>query len=282
MEMTLVRRNIGNMQLPDPEKVAAAIRETAEIEVMPLFGKLLGSDIREKGPGDLVSIADEASERRLTSALRALLPGSVVVGEEAAAADPSVLDRLGASGDIWVIDPIDGTLNFCAAIPIFAVMVALVRHGETIGGWIYDPINREMLWAERGEGAWLNGERLRVPAPPPLAAMKGAISPHDVKDEARRAKLRQRYLFHGDESDFRCAGREYTELSRGGRHFTTYRSLMPWDHAPGVLIHTEAGGYSAMADDGAPYSLMQRKRPLLVAPDRDSWQALRDLIYQSQ
>ncbi len=265
----------------DPEKVAAAIRETAEIEVMPLFGKLAACDIREKGPGDLVSIADEASERHLTELLLALLPGSVVVGEESVAADAKVLDRLATQDAVWIVDPIDGTLNFCAGIPIFAVMVALVRRGETVGGWIFDPVNGEMLSAIKGEGAWLNGTRLRVPAPPLLAAMKGAISPDHVPDKAQQTELRRQYLFHGDPGDFRCAGREYTELSRGGRHFTTFRKLLPWDHAPGVLIHCEAGGYSATMDDDAPYSLQRHSGPFLAAPDRGSWQELRELIYRT-
>jgi fructose-1,6-bisphosphatase/inositol monophosphatase family enzyme len=267
------------MSLPDPDKVAAAIRETAKIEVMPLFGKLAAGDIREKGPGDLVSIADEAAERHLTEWLPALLPGSLVIGEEAVAADPSVLDRLGESGDIWIVDPIDGTLNFCAAIPIFAVMVALVRRGETVGSWIYHPVSREMFSAIRGEGAWLDGARLQVATPGPLDAMSGAVSPGLVPDETRRADLRRHYLFHGEPGDFRCAGREYSELSRGGRHFTTYLGLKPWDHAPGILLHSEAGGYSATMDDGKPYSLQRHKGPLLAAPDRESWQALRALIY---
>jgi len=267
------------MLLPDPDKVAAAIRETAEIEIMPLFGKLAAGDIREKGPGDLVSIADEAAERRLTERLSALLPGSVVVGEESVAADSTVLDRLGLSGDIWIVDPIDGTLNFCAALPIFAVMVALVRRGEIIGSWIYHPVSREMFSAMRGEGAWLDGARVQVAAAGPLDAMSGALSPGFVPDESRRAALRRHYLFHGDPGDFRCAGREYSELSRGRRHFTTYHGLKPWDHAPGILLHREAGGYSATMDDGKPYSLQRHKGPLLAAPDQDSWQDLRALIY---
>jgi fructose-1,6-bisphosphatase/inositol monophosphatase family enzyme len=160
-------------------------------------------------------------------------------------------------------------------------MVAYVRRGETVGAWIYDPVNDEMLSAMKGEGAWLNGARVRVDAATPIESMKGAIARPDVPDKARQTELRQRYLFHGEEGDFRCAGREYKELSRGGRHFTTFRNLMPWDHAPGLLIHGEAGGYSAMADDGKPYSLLRHKGPLLAAPSRESWQALRELIHRN-
>src|SRR6185437_792815 len=100
-------------------------------EVMPRFEKLESGDISEKGPGDLVTVADIAAEHRLTPALRGLLPGSLVVGEEAVAADPAVLALLDGDDYVWVVDPIDGTANFAAGIPLFAVMVALIRRGET-------------------------------------------------------------------------------------------------------------------------------------------------------
>lgn len=269
------------MLLPNPDKVAAAIRETAEIEVMPLFGKLATGDIREKAPGDLVSIADEASERHLTERLGALLPGSVVVGEESAAADAKVLDHLSAQDSVWIVDPIDGTLNFCAGIPIFAVMVALVRRGETVGGWIFDPVNDEMLSAIKGEGAWLNGTRVKVNKGLHLDEMRGALARLSVPDKARQAELGQRYIFHGEEGDFRCAGREYKELACGGRQFTTFYNLKPWDHAPGLLIHDEAGGHSAMMDDEKPYSFLRHQGPLLAAPSHEAWLALRELIYRT-
>ncbi|HEX3499228.1 MAG TPA: inositol monophosphatase family protein, partial [Stellaceae bacterium] len=128
--------------LVDSEKVRRLIVEVAESEVMPRFEKLETGDISEKGPGDLVTVADVASERRLTPALRDLLPGSLVVGEEAAAADPAVLTLLGGDDPVWVVDPIDGTANFAAGIPIFAIMVALIRRGETLAAWIHDPVKR--------------------------------------------------------------------------------------------------------------------------------------------
>ena len=96
------------------DQVAELIREVAATVVLPRFRHLATDEVHQKAPGDLVTIADQESERELTRGLTALLPGSTVVGEEAAAADPGVLDRLDGRGPIWIVDPVDGTNNFAA------------------------------------------------------------------------------------------------------------------------------------------------------------------------
>ena len=97
--------------LVDSARIERLIAEIAAEEVMPRFEKLEAGDVSEKSPGDLVTIADVATERRLTPALLDALPGSRVVGEEAAAADPRILDQLAGDDPVWVVDPIDGTAN---------------------------------------------------------------------------------------------------------------------------------------------------------------------------
>src|SRR5258706_79102 len=114
--------------LVDSEKIERLIAEVAAEEVMPRFEKLEAGDVSEKSPGDLVTIADVATERRLTPALLDALPGSRVVGEEAAAADPRILDQLAGDDPVWVVDPVDGTANYAAGLPMFSVM------GRPIGG----------------------------------------------------------------------------------------------------------------------------------------------------
>lgn len=265
--------------IPDPHKVAALMRAVAAEHVLPMFGKLEACHIREKAPGNFVTDADEAAEKHLSAGLLAMLPGSALVGEEGVAADPSMLRHIASDAAVWLVDPIDGTGNYCAGREIFAVMVALVVKGETLAGWILDPLADEMLSAIKGEGAWLDDERVQVASPAAPHQMIGAWSYKTIQDKARRATLKRHHMFHGDPGDLRCAGREYAELARGRRHFTNYYSLKPWDHAPGILIHAEAGGYSAFADDGLPYSLTRTGGPLLCAPDRDSWQALREFAF---
>lgn len=267
------------MRIPDSHKVAELMRRVAAEDVLPLFRKLESHHIREKGPGNLVTTADEAAEKHLAEGLLALLPGSQVVGEEGVAADPDRLRHIAGEAAVWIVDPIDGTGNYCAGREIFAVMVALASQGETLAAWILDPLADEMLSAIKGEGAWLDGERVQVAAATSPQQMTGAWSYKSIQDKERRRAIKRHHLFHGDPGDLRCAGREYSELARGRRHFTNYYGLKPWDHAPGVLIHAEAGGYSAFADDGLPYSMSRSGGPLLCAPDRDSWQALYDFAF---
>ena len=262
------------IKIPDPDKVAALMRQVAAEDVLPLFPKLEAHHIREKAPGNFVTTADEAAERHLAAGLLALLPGSEMVGEEGVAADPDMLRHIIGEAAVWIVDPIDGTGNYCAGRDIFAVMVALVSQGETLAAWILDPLADTMLAAIKGEGAWLDGAPARVAVAAAPQSMTGAWSYRSIQDKARRQSLKRHHIFHGDAGDLRCAGREYSELARGQRHFTNYYSLKPWDHAPGILIHSEAGGYSAFADDGLPYILTRTGGPLLCAPDRESWEAL--------
>src|SRR5258705_147653 len=90
----------------DMDRVAVAIAEVAATEVMPRFMKLAAGDIREKAPGDVVTIADGAAEAALAPRLQALRFGSVMLGEEAAAADPGLIERLSAEAPVWVVDPV--------------------------------------------------------------------------------------------------------------------------------------------------------------------------------
>ena len=121
------------MIIPDTEQVAQIIREVAAAEVMPRFRKLADHEISQKrNPGDLVTIADIESERRLTKELTRLAPGTVVVGEEGADADPSLLLALEGDRPTWLVDPVDGTANFAKGKDCFAVIVGYCQGGKTL------------------------------------------------------------------------------------------------------------------------------------------------------
>jgi fructose-1,6-bisphosphatase/inositol monophosphatase family enzyme len=257
------------------ERVRACIAAAAADEVKPRFGRLTAHDIRQKGPNDLVTIADLAMEHRLTGELQALLPGSLVVGEEACAEDPAVQDRLGSGELVWLVDPIDGTHNFARSRPLIAVIVALVRKGETIAGWIHDPLTGTTVLAERGGGCWQDGRRLGVGAPGPVAAMAGTISTGFLPEAMRSRIKAKREAFTHPTGGWYCGGQEYMALCEGSLHFALYGKLQPWDHAAGVLMHDEAGGYSALFD-GSRYAPTTDAMGLLAAPDAASWQALRN------
>jgi len=265
--------------LPDADRVTRLIEEAAAAEIMPRFRQLAAGDVREKGPGDLVTVADEAVEARLAPLLTALVPGSVVVGEEGAAADPSLLNRLFDEHPAWIIDPVDGTNNFAEGKPAFAVMVALVRGRDVLASWIHDPVQRRTAVAAAGEGAWLGDRRLAVAAAPNVPGdmagvlLSGFFGRRDLarKVDARRNRVRAI-------RSARCAGIEYLRLASGEMHFSLFTKLMPWDHAPGVLLHREAGGYASYLEGGAYEPAAIDRSGLLLAPDPESWRQLHDLL----
>lgn len=261
--------------LPDLDRVADLVREVARTAVMPYFRAPEKVDIRQKtGPNDLVTAADEAAERALTAALTALEPGSTVVGEEAVSVDAALLERLRGDAPVWIIDPVDGTINFANGKPAFAVIVAYARGGKTLAGWIHDPVDGRMAVAATGQGAWVDGRRATVAAAVPVSAMVGALSTHYC-DPALGRQLSERGSGVGRVQSLASAAQEYLRLLQGDAHFSLYHRLMPWDHAAGVLMHGEAGGYSALAD-GSPYEPTVVGGTLINAPDAASWRALRD------
>lgn len=264
----------------DIQKVSSLIREAAELEVMPRYQALAHHEVRHKEKGDPVTIADEASEARLTAALRDLLPGSLVVGEEAAEVDPSVFNRLGEDAPVWIIDPIDGTRNFAKGQPVFAVMVALVQKGKTVASWILELPNERMAVAESGGGAWLDGARLSAAAMPgSLGAAKGTLHASTWgRPEIARSLERNRGKVSQVKS-LGCAGAEYVRLASGEMHFSLFTKLMPWDHAPGTLLYREAGGLARLLE-GEEYSPLQREtQGLLMAPGEEAWEALRRALF---
>ncbi|MFM7366066.1 MAG: inositol monophosphatase family protein [Cuspidothrix sp.] len=165
------------------DDVALLLRTASRAEILPRFRRLGADAVRSKtGPLDLVTDADEAAERVITAGLEKLFPGCVVVGEEATAVDPSLLGRLADADLAFVVDPVDGTANFAAGVPLFGCMAAAIRRGEIIGAWIHDPLGDDTAMALRGQGAWLadaEGRRfadLRVAAPAAPDDMVAAVS----------------------------------------------------------------------------------------------------------
>jgi fructose-1,6-bisphosphatase/inositol monophosphatase family enzyme len=266
----------------DALDLAAILREAAQSEVLPRFRRLGESAVRIKsGPLDLVTDADEAAERRIAPVLAARFPGTLVVGEEAAAADPGLLDRLAAADRAIVLDPIDGTFNYASGVPLFGVMAALLVRGEAVLSVIYDPVGDDAALAVRAEGAWIqraDGARrdLSVAGPTGPGQMTGIASWQFLPEPMRSVVCANLPRLAATWS-YRCAAHEYRLAAAGHCHFLLYHRLLPWDHAPGWLLHREAGGYSAHFD-GTPYRPSQVSRGLICAPDRESWGALRETL----
>jgi len=268
------------MALPDPERVADILAEVAAAEIVPRFQKLASGEISEKTSGELVTVADVAAERMLERRLTALLPGSLVVGEEAVAAMPQVMERLRGDDFVWVVDPIDGTGNFARGIENFAVQVALVRHGETLAAWIYAPILRRLALGERGGGARLDGRRATIrPVDLPAAELKGTLHAGMFSTPEMAKRLQARRKLVDAQKSKSAASLEYLRLLGSEMQFSFFTKLKPWDHAPGCLLLAEAGATARFTDTREPYTpLRDEGEALLLAPDPVTWERLHAVL----
>ncbi|HTA89279.1 MAG TPA: inositol monophosphatase family protein [Polyangiaceae bacterium] len=252
------------------------LKEVSEREILPRWKHLADGDITSKAsatdPDDLVTVADRAAESFLTVRLPALLPGSLVIGEEAVSQNPSQLDALHADRPVWLVDPVDGTKNFAAGEESFGVMVALVERGEILISGIYLPVEGDLYLAERGSGATWNGRGLVARAPGP-SELSGTLYTR-LMPPAVLASLNTRPERLTLAPSPQCAALEYTRLARGERDFALYYRLFPWDHAPGVLILREAGGV-ARHPNGGEYAPRDDRPLLLAAADEPRWEAVR-------
>jgi myo-inositol-1(or 4)-monophosphatase len=211
------------------------------------FGEVEHLQVSLKGPANFVTAADRRTEEMLQAELTKARPGYGFLGEEGgpkAGADKS---------HCWIVDPLDGTTNFLHGIPQFAISIALERDGVIVAGIIYNPANEELFTAERGKGAFLNDQRLRVAA---RRRMEDAVVacglPHIGRGDLglfrkeiaavqeRVAGLRR----------FGAAALDLAWVAAG--RFDAYweRELSPWDMAAGILMVREAGGFATDLDGG--------------------------------
>ncbi|OCW58738.1 inositol monophosphatase family protein [Hoeflea olei] len=256
-------------------------------QVMPRFRNLGDGAVQQKtSAADLVTEADVAAERMITAELRARFPGAVVIGEEAVADDPTLLDGWWKTDQLaFVIDPIDGTFNFASGVAAFGVMLAVVRDGETIAGIIHDPVGRDWILAEKGAGAALRRgdgreSALKVAEPAgSIGAMIGSASWQYMAEPERSRVARNQGQCLGSVA-YRCAAQEYRLLAGGHIHFALYNKLMPWDHLAGALITQEAGGH-VRRFDGEAYRPDHVEGGVLAATDPDSWQIVREALWRA-
>ena len=262
------------------DRVAELMRETAAAELLPRFRNLSKDDIRQKRPGDIVTVADVAAEQRLASGLAKILPGVPVVGEEAVEKDASLLDLIGRPGEAcWIVDPLDGTANFAAGRERFAIIICLVQDGTAVAGWILDVPNDRLAVTQRGGGVSFDGTPVQgKPAAAPLNGFVGykiAKSFDEQLSPGQRARL-------GSITTLRCAGAEYLEILSGRANFSLYRTTKPWDHAAGTLMMREAGG-DAVQFGAAPYTPAQpHNAGLITASTGEALNEARALLEASR
>ncbi|MFS8201361.1 inositol monophosphatase family protein [Streptomyces sp. CWNU-52B] len=223
--------------------VEEAVRKAAADEIMPRFRQLEAHEIDEKsGPHDLVTDADRKAEEYLTEVLVKLLPGSVVVGEEAVHADPATYEALQGEAPVWIVDPVDGTRQFVHGDPGFSTLVALAQGGVVLASWTFAPAREQLAVAVRGRGALLDGVPLRAGSPAPGRDLEVATShPDYTTDDQKRALLGLRTQGVAPRP---CgsAGLEYLAVARGELDAVAFSWEAAWDHAAGLLLVEEAGG----------------------------------------
>ena len=250
--------------------VSDLITEVADLAILPRFRRLNDSEIDEKTPGELVTVADREAEVMLTTRLASLIPGARVIGEEACAANASLLATL-VDGAVWLVDPLDGTSNFVENHPPFSTMVTLLVDGEPRMAWIFDPVSGQRVIAECGNGAWLNGTRLTVGATvPQISEISGAILQRFLPPDLKASVLARAAPLGRVLPGTRSAGAEYPAVALGHQHFALFWRTLAWDHAPGALILTEAGGKVARLD-GSPYRPSSNASGLLAAHNAGIW-----------
>ncbi|MFI8067285.1 inositol monophosphatase family protein [Streptomyces sp. NPDC086033] len=261
------------------DDVEDAVRKAAAAEVMPRFRRLAAHEVDQKaGPHDLVTDADRLAERYLTETLGALLPGSVVVGEEAVHANPASYEALQGDTPVWIVDPVDGTRQFVHGDPGFCMLVALARSGVLLASWTYAPARDQLATAIRGRGAFLDGERLYAGVPDPGRDLRVATShPDYTTDEQKRGLLG---LWTDGVAPRACgsAGLEYLGVARGESDAVAFSWEAAWDHAAGLLLVEEAGG-THLTLTGEPFRIRGGNTlPFTAARDAATARRVRALL----
>ena len=261
-------------------RVEALLREAGDQIVMPLWRNLGEDDVKEKSEGDLTTTADTRCERFLTSHLPGLIDGSLVLGEESVHDDPGLLSALHSDAPVWVIDPLDGTRHFVSGERHFAIMVCLLLSGITIGAWILNPLEGTLISAEKGGGAFEGSERMVVESSSlPLDRVRGVVRTTYLPDSLRHSAEAASGTFMSLGSA-RCAGCNYPSFAKNELQFLFYYRTLIWDHAPGILIVQEAGGFVRRLD-GTEYTPVDDRKGLLCASNGEMWVSIQKCLVPS-
>jgi myo-inositol-1(or 4)-monophosphatase len=216
------------------------------------FGEIENLQVSSKGPGDFVSAADKRTEKIIIDELQKAHPDYGILSEE-----EGVINKENQSNK-WIIDPIDGTMNFLNGIPQFAISIAYEENNEIKCGIIFDPIKNEMFYAEKGKGAYLNNSRIRVSnkrkLKDSLLVTGGPKYSSEIKKEIFNEFIKVSNNVLLPIRKFGSAALDIAYVACGRFDGYWQRELKYWDIAAGIVILREAGGLLDFfeADKNAP------------------------------
>ncbi len=194
-----------------------------------------GFVISEKGENDYVTEADKASENLIRDAIRTSFPSDEILGEEYGIS--------GSSSSLWIVDPIDGTVNYMNGFPFYTISIAYQEKGETLFGFVSVPEQGEIFSAIKGEGAYLNGEKLHGNTLPTRKSLAILVPPHRMHEalDSYLSSMRRLYEIYSDVRSIGSAALSLCYLASGRVSCYYERFLHIYDVAAGLLIASEAG-----------------------------------------
>nr|VFK42232.1 MAG: myo-inositol-1(or 4)-monophosphatase [Candidatus Kentron sp. SD]VFK48309.1 MAG: myo-inositol-1(or 4)-monophosphatase [Candidatus Kentron sp. SD] len=262
---------------PNPSKVDQLLRIAAREELLPRFARGFSQASRQmKLDGSLLTEADLAMNARLREELARYWPDIGFLSEEAPMEEQR--DLLRAPPPLfWCLDPLDGTSNFAAGLPFFAVSLALIEEGRSILGVIHDPIRNESFVAAKGQGTTCNGKRLILEAA--NIPLESSIALVNFKHlDAQLALRLMQFPPYGSQRNYGASALEWAWLAAGRGHIALHGGQWIWDVAAGSLIFTEAGGVCTTLDGREFLNLTLDPCSVIAARDDALFMAWRDWL----
>lgn len=263
---------------PDQQSfLIETVRAAAKAEILPRFRNLSAGDIRSKSkPDDLVTEADLAAEKRITAALREAFPQAMILGEEAAAEDPSLRDQAAEAELALIIDPVDGTWNFANGLATFGAILAATSFGKPVFGLLYDVVMDDWVVTDGRDSRMASptqpGRLLQTSDGGALENLTGFVHFY-LMEKSVQAKMGAAMPAFNRTFMLRCSCHEYRLLAQGSVDFCLSGILNPWDHAAGVAATQAAGGVARLIDE-RDYDISIKQGYLLSAANEATWEVV--------
>lgn len=253
------------------------VKTVAQREIVPRYLKVAHE---RKIDGSVLTAADTAAQQALTEGLHAL-NHCPVLGEEMSSEAQQALWKHSDSG-LWILDPVDGTSNFANGLPYFAVSVGFYQGGRPTLGVVYAPETNELFWAERGHGAFLNGESLPIKSRA-LGSLKHAMAGVDLKrlKPTLAAALAARPPYTS-QRNFGSSALDWCYVAAGRFDIYIHGGQKLWDYAAGALILEEAGGALCTLEEDDFWAANPWQRSVICAADQTIFPQWRDWVRANQ